>query len=92
MKSLLCLCLALLSVFNCMNVVVDAFQVSKSPVTAHALISSSTMTTTSLNVFGNKKSKKPTAEEILLTEKYWGGDWVCKDCGYIYNRVRMLIK
>ena len=41
--------------------------------------------TTSLNVFGTKKAKKMTPEEM---EKYWQGEWVCKDCGYIYNRVR----
>ena len=26
---------------------------------------------------------KPTPEEV---EKYWQGDWVCADCGYIYDR------
>lgn len=43
--------------------------------------------TTSLNVFGTKKAKKMTPEEM---EKYWQGEWVCKDCGYIYNRVRFI--
>lgn len=38
---------------------------------------------TSLNVFGQKKKSAAQAEEA----KYWQGEWVCKDCGYIYNRV-----
>ena len=40
--------------------------------------------TTALHVFGNKKSAAAKAEE---DSKYWQGEWVCKDCGYIYNRV-----
>ena len=45
-------------------------------------------TTTELNVFGNKKaSAAAKAEEAAKAEKYWAGEWVCKDCGYIYNRV-----
>eukprot|EP00588_Corethron_pennatum_P014579 CAMPEP_0194265050 /NCGR_PEP_ID=MMETSP0169-20130528/399_1 /TAXON_ID=218684 /ORGANISM="Corethron pennatum, Strain L29A3" /LENGTH=157 /DNA_ID=CAMNT_0039005435 /DNA_START=204 /DNA_END=677 /DNA_ORIENTATION=+ len=43
-------------------------------------------TSTALNVFGQKKSKAAKAEEAELAEEYWEGDWVCKDCGYIYNR------
>ena len=39
---------------------------------------------TALNVFGNKKSAAAKTEE---ESKYWQGEWVCKDCGYIYNRV-----
>ena len=38
-------------------------------------------------VFGNKKSAATKAEEKAKAEKYWQGEWVCKDCGYIYNRV-----
>jgi hypothetical protein len=45
-------------------------------------------TKTALNVFGTKKSNKMTPEEM---EKYWQGEWVCKDCGYIYNRVRFML-
>ena len=37
-----------------------------------------------LNVFGNKKTSAAKAAE---EEKYWQGEWVCKDCGYIYQRV-----
>jgi hypothetical protein len=44
----------------------------------------SATTTTSLNVFGNKKSQAQKATEET---QYWQGEWVCKDCGYIYNRV-----
>mmetsp|Transcript_36355 Transcript_36355/g.73949 ORF Transcript_36355/g.73949 Transcript_36355/m.73949 type:complete len:91 (-) Transcript_36355:152-424(-) len=46
------------------------------------------LTSTSLNmVFGNKKSAAQKAEEEAKAAKYWQGEWVCKDCGYIYNRV-----
>jgi len=46
-------------------------------------------TTTSLNVFGNKKSAAAKAKaQVALDNDYWEGEWVCKDCGYIYNRVR----
>jgi rubrerythrin len=45
-------------------------------------------TTTSLNVFGNKKSAAAKAARALEEEQYWQGEWVCKDCGYIYQRVR----
>lgn len=41
---------------------------------------------TALHVFGNKKSAAAKTEE---ESKYWQGEWVCKDCGYIYNRVRL---
>ena len=44
-------------------------------------------TPTALNVFGNKKSAAAKVEE---DSQYWQGEWVCKDCGYIYNRVRVL--
>lgn len=43
-------------------------------------------TTTSLNVFGNKKSKAQKEAEAEKAAMYWEGEWVCKDCGYIYNR------
>jgi hypothetical protein len=49
------------------------------------ITTTTTQKNTILNVFGNKKSKKISAEEA---EIYWQGEWVCKDCGYIYNRVR----
>jgi hypothetical protein len=50
---------------------------------------STAASTTSLNVFGNKKSK---AQKAVSKEepKYWQGEWVCKDCGYIYNRVSLV--
>jgi rubrerythrin len=41
---------------------------------------------TSLNmVFGNRKAK--AAAKAEEDAKYWQGEWVCKDCGYIYNKV-----
>lgn len=51
------------------------------------LVSVPTQSSTSLNmVFGNKKSAAQKAEEEAKAAKYWQGEWVCKDCGYIYNR------
>lgn len=41
---------------------------------------------TSLNVFGNRKSQAQKEQEEELESKFWQGEWVCKDCGYIYNR------
>lgn len=46
-----------------------------------------TQSTTSLNVFGTKKSKAQKAQDAAKADLYWEGDWVCKDCGYIYNSV-----
>ena len=34
-----------------------------------------------MQMFGKKK----TAEEILEEKGYWPGEWVCADCGYIYE-------
>ena len=57
-------------------------------VTGRNGVSSSISTTTSLNmVFGNRKSKEQAAAAKAAELNYWEGEWVCKDCGYIYNRV-----
>ena len=45
-----------------------------------------TTTTTSLSVFGKRKTEAQKAEEEAKAALYWAGEWVCKDCGYIYNR------
>ena len=37
-------------------------------------------------VFGKKKTAAQKAEEEELAAKYWQGEWVCKDCGYVYDR------
>lgn len=43
---------------------------------------------TSLNmVFGNRKTTAQKEEEAAKAAMYWEGEWVCADCGYIYNRV-----
>jgi len=42
--------------------------------------------TTSLSVFGKRKTEAQKAEEEAKAAMYWQGEWVCKDCGYIYNR------
>lgn len=63
-----------------------------SPVAPVTRVPSTTVsTTTSLNVFGKKKSAAQKAEDAAKAEMYWQGEWVCKDCGYIYNRVRAQI-
>merc|ERR1711871_1333386 len=35
----------------------------------------------SMQIFGKKK----TVEEQLEEKGYWPGEWVCADCGYIYE-------
>lgn len=57
------------------------------PATPRTLVAPrSAATPTSLNVFGNRKTEAQKAEEAEKAAKYWQGEWVCKDCGYIYNR------
>lgn len=63
----------------------SAFSVNPSAVVSTVSGPSST----SLNVFGNRKSQAQKEDEV--DSKYWQGEWVCKDCGYIYNRVRSFI-
>jgi hypothetical protein len=43
--------------------------------------------TTSLNIFGKRKTEAEKAAQAEKDALYWQGEWVCKDCGYIYNRV-----
>jgi hypothetical protein len=43
-------------------------------------------TRTSLSVFGKRKTEAQKAEDEAKAALYWAGEWVCKDCGYIYNR------
>ena len=51
-----------------------------------SFVAATTTTSTSLSVFGNRKTEAQKAEEEAKASKYWAGEWVCKDCGYIYNR------
>ena len=37
-------------------------------------------------VFGKRKTAAQKAEEEAKAAMYWEGEWVCKDCGYIYDR------
>ena len=67
---------------------VNAFSVVR-PAVVSARTSPASSRTTSLNVFGKRK---PTAAEQEKLDKYWQGEWVCKDCGYIYNRVRIRLQ
>jgi hypothetical protein len=55
------------------------------PTTTLSSTTATPISSTALGVFGTKKSKKIPPEEAA---KYWQGEWVCKDCGYIYSRVR----
>ena len=60
-----------------------------SPPTATS-VTPAEITSTSLNVFGTKKSKAQKEAEAEKAAMYWEGEWVCKDCGYIYQRVSKL--
>lgn len=78
MKSIIALLLALLLTAN-------AFTVSPFASPRAATVSK---TSSSLNmVFGNRKTAAQKAADAEKAAKYWQGEWVCKDCGYIYNRV-----
>merc|ERR1712238_211247 len=60
--------------------------VAHTGVSTASTVMTRTTTSTSLNVFGNKKSKAQKEAEAEREAMYWEGEWVCKDCGYIYNR------
>ena len=60
------------------------------PATSAFAGSVATTSSTSLNVFGNKKSKAQKEAAAEKAALYWEGEWVCKDCGYIYQRVRIV--
>jgi hypothetical protein len=66
------LCLGLTSAFT-------------TPVVTTAVTTPVRAVPTALHVFGNKKKSAARKEEEA---QFWQGEWVCKDCGYIYNRVR----
>ena len=67
----------------------SAFVVSPSVIGPSTTVPSTSpaISSTSLNVFGTKKSKAQKQEEAEKAAMYWEGEWVCKDCGYIYQRV-----
>jgi hypothetical protein len=79
MKSFL---VSLLLAFICLASSASAFSVRPSVVSTVSGPSS-----TSLNVFGKRKSQAQKDAEAEKAAKYWQGEWVCKDCGYIYNVV-----
>ncbi|OEU20665.1 hypothetical protein FRACYDRAFT_234296 [Fragilariopsis cylindrus CCMP1102] len=72
----------------CLSVATTSAFVVRPSSIASSITSSAVSRTsnTSLNVFGKKKSKAQKAEEAEKAAMYWEGEWVCKDCGYIYNR------
>merc|ERR1719453_1987381 len=61
----------------------DALQAAVAPMGARALSRAAVRTQPVAMQFGNKKKK--TAEEVLEEKGYWPGEWVCADCGYIYE-------
>ena len=79
--------LALLLLVLCSGCV-SAFQTPQATFSVASSARSSSTTYTALNVFGSKKKK--TEAEIEAEAKFWQGEWVCKDCGYIYNRVSLI--
>merc|ERR1712232_642073 len=84
--TLISMLLALLCAFSSST---SAFVVRPSAIApAAASTTSMSTTSTSLNVFGTRKSKAQKEAEAQKAAMYWEGEWVCKDCGYIYNRVR----
>uniref|UniRef100_A0A7S1VTP9 Rubredoxin-like domain-containing protein n=1 Tax=Grammatophora oceanica TaxID=210454 RepID=A0A7S1VTP9_9STRA len=87
MKSFLSLLLvALLAMMMMLSPSANAFT-TVAPSAAFKTANRMSSSTTSLNmVFGNKKSAAAKAAQAEKEDKYWEGDWVCKDCGYIYNR------
>ena len=90
MRSFLLALLGVLIALASTTTTTNAFAPSIQPGVARTTSSSSSTTsTTSLNVFGNKKSAAAKAAQEEVEAKYWQGEWVCKDCGYIYNRVRV---
>lgn len=81
MKSFL---LSLILALICLTGSTSAFAVRPAVVSSI----SSSQSSTSLNVFGNRKTKEQKEADAEREAQYWQGEWVCKDCGYIYNRVR----
>ena len=87
MKSAIKFFCSLLMLFASLNLS-SAF----TPVAPVTRVPSTTASSTSLNVFGKKKTAAQKAEEEAKAAMYWQGEWVCKDCGYIYNPVSIAIK
>lgn len=59
----------------------DALRLAVAPLRAPAVSRVSTRSTPVTMQFGKKK----TVEEKLEEKGYWPGEWVCVDCGYIYE-------
>jgi len=81
--------LAFLCAFAACLSVTSGFTPAINPAVRTATTAAARPAVTSLNVFGKKKSAEVIAAEEEKAEKFWQGEWVCKDCGYIYNRVRI---
>jgi len=87
MKSIASILISLLMVFSTVQAFTTPSLNTKVALLPKVSTSSKIVgTSTSLNVFGSKKSKAAKEEEERRAAMYWEGDWVCKDCGYIYQR------
>uniref|UniRef100_A0A6U0RS20 Rubredoxin-like domain-containing protein n=1 Tax=Eucampia antarctica TaxID=49252 RepID=A0A6U0RS20_9STRA len=83
MKSIISTILSFLLLFSAASAF-TATPVSFGGVSVNSVSSRSDV---SLNmVFGKKKSAAAKAEEEARAAMYWAGEWVCKDCGYIYQK------
>ena len=58
----------------------DAFALAR-PALGVRAVAPRVATPPSMQLFGKRK----TSEEILEDKGYWPGEWVCADCGYIYE-------
>lgn len=61
----------------------DALQLAATPFGARSL--AATRTPAAATVAMQFGKQKKSAEEILEEKGYWPGEWVCADCGYIYE-------
>ena len=59
----------------------DALALGARPAALRAVATPRAAAPPAMQLFGKKK----TVEEILEEKGYWPGEWVCADCGYIYE-------
>lgn len=61
----------------------DALSLGVRPVSLRAAVAPRVAAQPQMQLFGFGEKKTP--EEILEEKGYWPGEWVCADCGYIYE-------
>lgn len=59
---------------------VEAFNLA-APATLRPAVASPVRSSLTMQFGGKKK----TVEEVLEEKGYWAGEWVCADCGFIYE-------